>query len=246
MDAVITAENVTRVFQTGAGQCYALKEVSMEACPGEIVVLRGRSGSGKTTLLNLLAGLDTPTEGEVYLKGKPLSQMRAAGRDHLRQHEIGMVFQTMALIPFLNAEENVELALRIGGQSAKGRRAKCEQWLGYVGLSERLHHRPQELSGGEQQRVAIARAVVREPLLLLADEPTAALDSRMGRGIMELFTKLALEKGICVVMTTHDPAMIERAHRVYALEDGRISQEYANGRIDQPQGSHQDLPGQGD
>ncbi len=246
MNTIISARNVTRVFQTGAGQLYALKDVSMEARAGEIVVLRGRSGSGKTTLLNLLAGLDTPTEGEVCLQGKSLSQLRAAQRDRLRQHEIGMVFQSVALIPFLTAQENVELALRIGNKSAKGRRTKCEQWLGFVGLSERLGHRPQELSGGEQQRVAIARAVVREPLLLLADEPTAALDTRMGHGIMELFIKLAEEKGICVVMTTHDPAMMERAHRIYTLEDGRITDDHANGRNDQPQGGHQDLPGQGD
>lgn len=245
-DAIIAAQNVTRIFQTGASPCYALKDVSIKARAGEVVVLRGRSGSGKTTLLNMLAGLDTPTEGEVYLQGKPLNKMRAVQRDRLRQHEIGMVFQSVALFPFLTALENVELTLRIGGQSFAGRRAKCEQWLGFVGLSERMNHRPQELSGGEQQRVAIARAAVREPLILLADEPTAALDSHMGQGIMELFMKLALEKNICVILTTHDPAMMERAHRIYTLEDGRIIEENAAGRIDQPQGSHQDLPGQGD
>jgi len=226
MQAVSSACLVSRTFQNGSHICHALCEVNFEANAGELVVLRGRSGSGKTTLLNLLAGLDRPTQGEVYVGGKSLSAMNEAKLDKLRQREIGMVFQSSALFSFLTALENVELALRMGGGfHFAGRRDRCLQWLSYVGLEDRLHHRPAELSGGEQQRVAIARALVREPALLLADEPTAALDFKMGQGIIDLFERLALDKGICVVLTSHDPAVIARAKRVYTLEDGKMAEE---------------------
>ena len=221
-DIIVAADRVSRMYETGKRRFYALQDVSIEACPGELVVLRGRSGSGKTTLLNLLAGLDNPTQGEVYLRGKPMGRMRQAARDRMRQRDIGMVFQSMALFPFLSAVENVELALRMHGARAQDRRARCEACLRFVGLGERMRHRPQEMSGGEQQRVAIARAVVLEPSLLLADEPTAALDTRMGQEVMNLFARLAKEKGLCVVLTTHDPVVMARADRVYTLEDGRL------------------------
>ena len=222
MSTVIQTENVSRVYKTGATLFHALNKVSIQAQAGELVVLRGRSGSGKTTLLNMLAGLDMPTEGKVYIKGRELTAMSQSQRDLMRQREIGMVFQSMALFPFLTAEENVEMALRLGGARFPDRRKRCAQWLGFVGLEGRLRHRPAEMSGGEQQRVAIARAAVREPALLLADEPTAALDSRTGQSVMDLFFRLAMEKNICVVLSTHDPAIMERARRIYTLEDGRI------------------------
>ena len=225
MHTVASAQKVSRTFQTAGQPCHALREVDFQAQAGQLTVLRGRSGSGKTTLLNLLAGLDRPTQGEICLKENMLSSMSQAQLDRLRQQEIGMVFQSMALFSFLTAQENVELALRMSKVHFAKRRERCRQWLTFVGLEGRLHHRPSELSGGEQQRVAIARALVREPSLLLADEPTAALDSRMGQSIMDLFVKLAAEKGICVVLTTHDPTVMERAHRIYTLEDGRIVED---------------------
>ena len=222
MDAIVRTEKVSRVYETGKRRSYALRGVSVQADVGELVALRGRSGSGKTTLLNLLAGLDVPTQGEVFLRGKPLGSMRQAEKDRLRQREIGMVFQSMALFSFLSAAENVEVALRMRGVRAADRRMRCEECLHFVGLGERMRHRPSELSGGEQQRVAIARALAPEPTLLLADEPTAALDTRMGQGIIDLFVRLVREKGICVILTTHDPAVMERADHVYTLEDGRL------------------------
>lgn len=226
MHTVSSAQMASRTFTNGRQICHALREVDFKAQAGQLVVLRGRSGSGKTTLLNLLAGLDKPTQGEIYLNEKPLSPMNEAQLDKLRQREIGMVFQSVALFSFLNALENVELALRMGcRESSAQRRSRCQEWLTFVGLENRLHHRPSELSGGEQQRVAIARALVREPSLLLADEPTAALDSRMGQSIIGLFEKLATEKGICVVLTTHDPMVMERSKRIYTLEDGRMAEE---------------------
>ncbi len=225
MLTVASAQKVSRTFETAGQKVYALREVDFYAQAGQLTVLRGRSGSGKTTLLNLLAGLDRPTQGEVWLKERPLATMSQAQLDKLRQQEIGMVFQSMALFSFLTAEENVELALRMGRTDFSNRRSRCREWLAFVGLEGRLHHRPPELSGGEQQRVAIARALVREPALLLADEPTAALDSRMGQSIIDLFSRLATEKGICVVLTTHDPMVMERAHRIYTLEDGRMAED---------------------
>jgi len=244
MEAIVKAEKVSRVFEAGRRKVCALREVDLEARAGEVVVLRGRSGSGKTTLLNLLAGLDTPTAGRIIFLGRAITAMSQGQRDRLRRSEIGMVFQTTALFPFLSALENVEVALRIGRGHIADRRARCEQWMRFVGLGERLRHRPAELSGGEQQRVAIARAVARQPVLLLADEPTAALDTRTGGDIVDLFVRLARERRICVVLSTHDPAVMERADRIYSLEDGGMMDNDGGAGDYQPAGSHQDLPQQ--
>ncbi len=244
MEPIIQATQVSRVFESGKRKVHALQQADFVAAAGELVVLRGRSGSGKTTLLNLLAGLDLPTTGSVTFLGQSMGKMNQTQRDRLRQREIGMVFQTMALFPFLSALENVELALRMLGGQSGDRHTRSEQWLRFVGLGDRLKHRPAELSGGEQQRVAIARAVVRKPSLLLADEPTASLDTRMGREIIDLFVQLAQEQNICVVLTTHDPAVMERAHRIYTLEDGRMVDDAGSTGTYQPAGSNQDLPHQ--
>lgn len=222
MQPIAGTQSVSRAYTVGGNSFFALHEVSMQAQPGELLVIRGRSGSGKTTLLNLLAGLDQPTSGQVFFKGKNMAAMDAGQRDRLRRKEIGVVFQSLALFPYLTAQENVEAALRIGGHQAGRLKAVSREWLGFVGLDGRRQHLPDQLSGGEQQRVAIARAAARHPDLLLADEPTAMLDTRTGQQVMALFSQLATEKNICVVLTTHNPSILQYAHRIYTLENGRM------------------------
>ncbi|MGI6726851.1 MAG: ABC transporter ATP-binding protein [Christensenellales bacterium] len=217
--------SASRAYRIGNKAFYALNEVSMKAYAGELLIIRGRSGSGKTTLLNLLAGLDLPTGGSVFFKGESLSDMGAEQRDKLRRNEIGMVFQSLALFPFLTARENVEAALRLETHHKNRLGNESEKWLSYVGLGDRMKHLPDELSGGEKQRVAIARAVSRNPSLLLADEPTAMLDTKTSLQMMELFVRLSVEKGICVVITTHNPLVLPFASRVCTLENGRIASD---------------------
>jgi putative ABC transport system ATP-binding protein len=187
-----------------------------------MVALKGRSGSGKTTLLNILGALDEPTEGRVLLRGREITGLSQSEKSRIRRTEIGLVFQSFGLIPLMSAYENVEFGLRVSGAPAKGNREAAERALERVGMKERMKHRPMELSGGEQQRVAIARAIAHQPSLLIADEPTAELDSEMGLQVMRLFRDLVSQSGMTIVMTTHDPEIMELADYVIALEDGRI------------------------
>ena len=190
-----------------------------------MVALKGRSGSGKTTLLNLLSALDQPTEGQVYFNGQLISKLPEKQRSAWRRSNIGLVFQAFGLIPLMSAYENVEFGLRIAGAPQKLNKERAEKALEWVGMKPRMKHRPPELSGGEQQRVAIARAIAHQPLILLADEPTAELDSRMGLQVIKVFRDLVQNLGMTVVMTTHDPGIMEIVDHVIALEDGEIVTE---------------------
>ena len=222
---ILYTEGLTRKFKNGASTVTALDNVSIEVEENKLTILRGRSGSGKTTLINLLGALDYPTEGKVFFCGNEISKYGEAKRDRLRRKKIGFIFQSVALISTMTALENVEFALRIAGYPASKRRARAEQCLELVGLGKRMKHRPSELSGGEQQRVAIARAISHKPQIIFADEPTAELDSIMSLQIVKLFKELVSREQITIVMTTHDPSMMEVADRVYTLEDGVVTDE---------------------
>ncbi|MBO9607834.1 MAG: ABC transporter ATP-binding protein [Paenibacillaceae bacterium] len=221
-EPIVKAVGVKRVFGRGGGAVHALKGAHLSIPYGRLVALKGRSGSGKTTLINLLGALDLPTDGAIYFRGQETSGLSAKQRDELRRKEMGLVFQSFALMPLMSAYENVEFGLRIAGADAGQYRAMAEQALDFVGLKPRMKHRPYELSGGEQQRVAIARAIAHRPKLLLADEPTAELDSRMGLQVIKVFKDLVEQSGMTIVITTHDPAIMEIVDHVYALEDGQI------------------------
>lgn len=224
-EPLVRAENLERTFGTGPAAVHALRGVSLSIESGKLTALKGRSGSGKTTLLNLLGGLDRPTQGRVRFEGIELSALPEPALTHLRRRRIGYVFQSFALLPLLTARENVELPLRVAGVPFRERRRQAEQWLEYVGLKARMHHRPYELSGGEQQRVALARALVIEPALILADEPTGQLDSATAQQMVELLGRVARETGRAVCLTTHDPAIMESADTIYGLADGRLEEE---------------------
>ncbi len=221
-EALVRAEGVSRRFRAGAEIVHALTAVDLEAYAGEFLAVVGRSGSGKTTLLNILGGLDRPDEGRVFLRELELSAMSEHDLTLLRRKEIGFIFQSFGLLPLLSAHENVELALRIAGAGYRQRGERTRELLELVGLGKRAHHRPFELSGGEQQRVAIARALANRPPLLIADEPTGELDSHTAGEIFALLQQVAREQGTCIVASTHDPAIREAADRVESLADGRL------------------------
>ncbi|WP_454084624.1 ABC transporter ATP-binding protein [Georgenia sp. Marseille-Q6866] len=220
-EALLTAESVSRVFTTGAGEVHALTEVSMEVARGQLVIVRGPSGSGKTTLLNLLGGLDRPTSGRVLLgDGRELSALPEKDVLEVRRTRIGYVFQSFGLIPVLSAAENVEIPLRLLEVDPAEREERVADALELVGLSGHVRQRPYELSGGQQQRVGIARALVAEPEVLIADEPTGQLDSRTAATIMELLQDLTHARGLAAVVSTHDPVLMQRADQVVTLRDG--------------------------
>jgi putative ABC transport system ATP-binding protein len=222
---VTKVENVTRVYKTGKVETQALRGVNLSIENGEFTALVGPSGSGKTTLLQLIGCLDQPTSGRVMVNGKDVSQLNRNQRADMRRGTLGFIFQFFALIPTLTAYENVEMPLLLVGQSASERHARVTELLEWVDLGDRAHHRPDQLSGGQQQRVAIARALATHPVLVLADEPTANLDTANGRQIMETMQRLNQETGTTFVFATHDPRVISFARRVVELRDGRISSE---------------------
>ena len=219
---VVKIENVTRIFKTGKIETQALRGVSLTIENGEFTALVGPSGSGKTTLLQMIGCLDQPTSGKVYINGKEVSRLNRNQRADMRRGTIGFIFQFFALIPTLSAYENVEMPLLLAGNHGTERRERVTQLLESVGLSDRAHHRPDQLSGGEQQRVAIARALATKPTLILADEPTANLDTTNGQQVMETMTRLNQETGVTFVFATHDPRVIKYARRVITLRDGLI------------------------
>ncbi|THF74065.1 ABC transporter ATP-binding protein [Cohnella fermenti] len=222
-EPILRAEGIKRVFGRGISAVTALSNIHLTIPQGTMVALRGRSGSGKTTLLNILGALDEPTEGKVIFRGRETTRLSGRERSALRRKEIGLVFQSFGLVPLMSAYENVEFGLRIAGGPSQGYRPAVETALEKVGMRERMKHRPPELSGGEQQRVAIARAIAHGPELLIADEPTAELDSRMGLQVMQVFRELVRHSGMTVVLTTHDPGIMELVDHVIALEDGTIA-----------------------
>lgn len=221
---IIEARNITRMFPVGDGEFYALKHVDIDIPAGKLTILKGRSGSGKTTLMNILSALDAPTEGDVSFDGQVYSEMEDAQKEQLRRKEIGFVFQAVALIPIMNAYENVDFAMRLAEPelTAKEVDERIRETLALVGLEERMRHMPGQMSGGEQQRVAIARAVAHRPKVVFADEPTGALDTESGLRVMQLFRNLIEKEGVTIVMTTHDPNLMELGDVVYELEDGEI------------------------
>ncbi len=222
MAVVAVLENVTRTYRTDSVATQALRGVSLAIPSGEFTGLVGPSGSGKTTLLQLIGCLDQPTSGRVIVRGQDVGRLNRDQRADLRLQALGFIFQFFALIPTLSAYENVELPLLLSGCAGPERRRRVLELLEAVGLAERMHHRPNQLSGGEQQRVAIARALVTRPVLVLADEPTANLDSDNGRQVMEVMARLNRETGATFVFATHDPRVIQHARRVVRLRDGLV------------------------
>ena len=219
---VTKVENVSRIYKVGKVETQALRDVSLGIENGEFTALVGPSGSGKTTLLQLMGCLDQPTGGKVFITGKEVSKLKKNQRADIRRGTIGFIFQFFALIPTLTAYENIELPLLLNRENATTRRARVNELLEAVELTDRAHHKPDQLSGGQQQRVAVARALATRPSLILADEPTANLDTTNGKAIMELMTRLNQETGVTFIFATHDPRVIKFARRVITLRDGVV------------------------
>jgi putative ABC transport system ATP-binding protein len=218
---IIEMEAIRKVYDTGKVKVEALKGIDLVVTPGEFVAIVGPSGSGKSTLMNLIGCLDTPSEGRYRLSGEDVSKFRRDDLADVRNRRVGFVFQGFNLLPQISAFENVEMPLVFGGVAPKARRKRVEELMARVGLSDRMEHRPTELSGGQMQRVAIARALAMKPDVLLADEPTGNLDSTAGGDIMQVFTEL-WEQGGTVVVITHDMTLARRASRIVEIHDGRI------------------------
>jgi len=222
--SVIELQDVTRVYKIGEVETPALRGVNLTIEQGEFSAIVGPSGSGKTTMLQLMGCLDRPSTGTVHIDGQDVTRLKPNQRADLRKGTIGFVFQFFALIPGLTAYENVELPLLLTGEKGRERRERVNKLLEAVGLSDRARHRPDQMSGGEQQRVAIARALATRPVLILADEPTANLDTDNGNQVMEIMQRLNAETGTTFVFATHDPRVIPFARRVVTLRDGRVSE----------------------
>jgi putative ABC transport system ATP-binding protein len=221
---VIQTVDLWKTYEMGVEELHALRGVSIEIRKGEYVAIMGPSGSGKSTLMNLIGCLDTPTKGSYWLAGRLVSQLNDDELAHIRNKEIGFVFQTFNLLPRATALHNVELPLIYNGTPAAERIERAKQVLAQVDLAERMMHKPNELSGGQRQRVAIARALVNHPSILLADEPTGNLDSATGDEIMALFANLH-EKGNTIILVTHEPDIALHAHRVIRLRDGKVEHD---------------------
>ncbi len=220
-ELVINAEGITRVFPVPGGEFTALKGINAQVPRGTFAILKGRSGSGKTTLMNIIGTLDDPTEGAVYLNGTAIRDLGANERENLRRRDMGFVFQSVSLIPSLNAFQNVEFSMRMAGIApGRERNRRVEECLNLVGLHKRMNQMPAEMSGGEQQRVAIARSLAHSPKLILADEPTAELDSAMATRVTEIFKEMTRKEGITVLMTTHDVGLMDAADMIIELENG--------------------------
>ena len=220
----LRAEQVTKIYGEGTTAVRAVDNVSFDVNEGEFVALVGPSGSGKTTMLAILAGLLSPSEGKVEIAGQPLDAMSDAKLTRFRGRAIGFAFQSNNLVPYLNARENVELMLRLNGRNTRAERRRASELLDRLGLGERLNNYPEQLSGGQQQRVAIARALIHEPSVVLADEPTASLDTERAYQVVETFATLIHEQNRAGIMVTHDLRMCKYVDRVIQMVDGNISQ----------------------
>lgn len=222
--ALISMRNIWKTYQMGTEELHALRDVSFEVEQGDYVAIIGPSGSGKSTLMNLIGCLDSPSSGEYWINGHQVAKMSDDELAQIRNKEIGFVFQTFNLLARATALHNVELPLIYAGMGASERQAKAQSTLASVELGDRTGHRPNELSGGQRQRVAIARALVNNPSILLADEPTGALDTKTSYEIMALFEKLHAD-GNTIILVTHEPDIAERAHRVITIRDGKIEKD---------------------
>jgi putative ABC transport system ATP-binding protein len=219
---MIRLENITKVYPMGKRELKVLKGITLDIKQGELIAVMGASGSGKTTLLNLIGCLDKPTSGKYYLKDREVSRFSSGELARVRGEKIGFIFQTFNLLSRLTALANVELGMTYTGGFDRRRAIEA---LSKVGLSDRIHHRPVELSGGEQQRVAIARAIVKNPALFLADEPTGQLDSHSGEEVISILTSLHAEHGITLLLVTHDANIAHRCQRIIHLKDGEVVAE---------------------
>lgn len=222
LPSAVRVERASKEYAQDSVTVPALRGVSLEVERGEFMALVGPSGSGKTTLLNLIGALDAPTSGRIWVDGEQIGALGAAQRAELRLHKIGFVFQEYNLIPVLSALENVEYVMALQGIDASERQRRSRAVLDALGMAGLEHRRPRQLSGGQQQRVAVARAVAAEPVIVLADEPTANLDSATGASLMDLMRQLNEEQGVTFVFSTHDAMVMERARRIVRLRDGAI------------------------
>ncbi|MCW1970816.1 MAG: ABC transporter ATP-binding protein [Anaerolineae bacterium] len=222
---MLELKNIVKTYVMGHEIVRALDDISVTIQDGEYVAIVGPSGSGKSTLMNMIGCLDVPTSGEYFLNGQDVSKLRDDDLATARNKHIGFVFQRFNLLSRITALRNVELPLRYAGVNGKERAERAKEAMTAVGLGDRLSHRPVEMSGGQQQRVAIARALVNHPTLLLADEPTGALDSKTGAEIMTLFKKLREERGITIIIVTHDPGVAAQADRIVRIKDGKVESD---------------------
>ena len=226
MKQLISLKNICRSYRNGEQKLQVLKNINLEISEGEFVAIMGPSGSGKSTLMNTIGMLDTPTSGEYYLEGQEVARLGEKQLAQVRNQQIGFVFQQFFLLSKMDAVQNVELPLIYAGVPAVQRRKLAEEYLSKVELTDRIHHLPSELSGGQKQRVAIARALVNDPSIILADEPTGALDTKTGSQIMELLVELN-EEGKTIIMVTHEPEIAAYAKRQIVIRDGVISSDSA-------------------
>jgi len=225
--SIVECIDVSKTYHQGRIEIQALREINLSIAKGEFVAVAGPSGSGKTTLLNLVGGLDRVDGGSIVVDGNAFDQMSQSQLAHLRLHQVGFVFQAYNLIPVLSAAENVEFVMLLQGIPANERRARAEAILDDVGLAGKYDRRPAELSGGQQQRVAVARAIVSNPSIVLADEPTANLDSKTGDGLLEMMRQMNREKNVTFIFSTHDQMVMDYARRLVMIRDGGVEDDRA-------------------
>lgn len=222
MATVIETKNLVKIFKETAQEVCAVNDVNLKIESGEFTAIVGPSGSGKTTLLNLIGGLDTPTSGKIFIDSKDISNLSQKEMTEFRLHNIGFVFQAYNLIPVLTAKENVAFVMELQNRSKEQTASRADELLAAVGLKERADSRPNKLSGGQQQRIAVARALASKPQFILADEPTANLDSKSAENLLDIMEKLNRDENVTFVFSTHDPRIMAKAHRIITLQDGRI------------------------
>jgi len=223
--SIIEIKNLTKIYDGGGLEVKAVNGIDLNFEKGEFAAIVGPSGSGKTTLLNMLGGLDHPTSGEVFVDGQNIWELKSRKLTDFRMNNIGFVFQSYNLIPVLTAKENVEFIMHLQGKSKKERNSRTLELLKAVGLEERMNSRPSKLSGGQQQRVAVARALASKPKFILADEPTANLDSKSTETLLDIMEKLNKEENITFIFSTHDARVVKKARRVITIEDGKVKSD---------------------